>query len=256
MPEQVSEADAAPLTESGIAVVSNVAIRPVGIVASSWDGEGDVEWLAGEPAILGIRSELAPKRCRVTIGGDVYFLEWTPGEAELLFSLRGLSVGTHVADVCLLGDGERQMTSGSLVITIRDPQIRPEGASVGEGIRLLVTPARPTLSELWDERAHSSIDGPAGAEADIDVSLRGEHGAPIADLKRSIHLPLDENAWTALAKAIRADHRFSDAYDDAEACVVTVAREGVGFATLTCDRGFQPLRWRFARRHDGHVAAP
>ncbi|RYP84339.1 hypothetical protein EKO23_15995 [Nocardioides guangzhouensis] len=255
VPEQVSEADAALLMESGIALVSNVAIRPVGIVASSWDGEGDVEWLAGEPAILGIRSDLAPRRCRVTIGGAVYFLDWTPGESEMLFSLQGLEVGTHVASVCLLGDGERQLTSGSLVITIRDPQIRPEGAAIGEGIRLLAAPARPTLSELWDDRAHISIDGPTGAEAEITVSLRGHDGVPIADVKRSIHLPLDETTWTALAKGIRTDQRFSDAYDDAEVCVLTVAREGVGFATLTCDRGFQPLRWRFTRAHDGQVVA-
>lgn len=255
MPEQVSEADAALLKESGIAVVSNVAIRPIGIVASSWDGEGDVEWLAGEPAILGVRSDLAPKRCRVTIGGAVYFLDWTPGETEMIFSLQGLEVGTHFANVSLLGDGERQLTTGSLVITIRDPQVRPEGAAIGGGIRMLASPARPTLSELWDDRAHISIDGPTGAAAEIAVSLRGNDGVRLADLKRSIHLPLDENAWAALAKGIRGDPRFSDAYDDAEACVVTVAREGVGFATLTCDRGFQPLRWRFARAHDGRVVA-
>jgi hypothetical protein len=255
VPEQVSEADAALLTESGIAVVSNVAIRPVGIVASSWDGEGDAEWLAGEPAILGIRSDLAPKRCRLTISDAVYFLDWMPGEPEMLFSLQGLEVGTHVANVCLLGDGERQLTTGSLMITIRDPQIRPEGAAIGEGIRLLASPARPTMSELWGDRAHISIDGPTGAEAQVTVSLRCHDGGRIDDLKRSIRLPLDENAWAALAKGIRADHRFSDAYDNAEACVVTVAREGVGFATLTCDRGFQPLRWRFVRAHDGQVIA-
>lgn len=255
VPEQVSEKDAATLTAGGIAVLTHVAIRPVGIVASAWDGEGEAEWIAGEPAILGIRSELAPQRCRLTIGGDVYFLEWPAGQSELVFSLQGLSVGTHIASVSLLGDDDRPMTVGSLVITIRDPQIRPEGAAVGEGIRLLATPARPTLSELWDDRAHLVIDGPAGAEADIEVSLRGEQGQSIADLRRSTHLPLDEEAWTTLAKAIRKDHRFSDAYDDAESCVITVARAGVGFATLTCERGFQPLRWRFARNHDGHVHA-
>jgi hypothetical protein len=255
VPEQLSEAEAAALTGSGVAVVSHVAIRPVGIVASSWDGEGDVEWPAGEPAILGVRSDLGPQRCRLTIDGGVYFLGWSPGEVELLFSLQGLAVGSHVASVCLLGDGDRQLAAGSLVITIRDPLVRPEGASIGEGIRLLASPARPSLSELWDGRAHLSIDGPAGAEAEIVVSLRGQDGLAIADLKRSIHLPLDEAAWMARAKGIRKDQHFSDAYDEAESCVISVAREGIGFATLTCERGFQPLRWRFARDHNGHIVA-
>lgn len=255
VPEQLSEAEAALLTASGVAVVSHVAIRPVGIVASSWDGEGDVEWLAGERAILGIRSDYAPRRCRLTIDGGVYFLDWAPGEVELVLSLQGLAVGSHVATVCLLGHDDRQLTAGSIVITIRDPQIRTEGASIGEGIRLLASPARPSLSELWDERALLSIDGPGGADAEIEVSLRGEDALPIAELKRSIRLPLDDDAWTALAKGIRRDQRFSDAYDDAESCVVSVARDGIGFATLTCERGFQPLRWRLARDHDGHVVA-
>ncbi|WP_146082435.1 MULTISPECIES: hypothetical protein [unclassified Rathayibacter] len=255
VPEQVSEKDAAALTAGGLAVITNVAIRPVGIVASAWDGEGEAEWIAGEPAILGIRSELVPRRCRLTIGGDVYFLEWPAEEAELLFSVQGLGVGTHVASVALLGNDDRPMTVGSLVITIRDPQIRPEGAAAGEGIRMLATPARPTLTELWDERAHIVIDGPAGAEADIEVRLRGERGQRIADLRRPVRLPLDEEAWISLARAIRKDRRFNDAYDDAESCVITVARAGVGFATLTCERGFQPLRWRFTRGHDGQVYA-
>lgn len=255
VPEQLSETEAALLTASGVAVVSHVAIRPVGIVASSWDGEGDVEWLAGEHAILGIRSDQAPKRCRLTIDGVVYFLDWAPDEIELVLSLQGLAVGSHVASVCLLGEDDRQLAAGSIVITIRDPQIRPEGASIGEGIRLLVSPARPSLSELWDERALLSIDGPTGADAEIEVILRGEDGLPVAELKRSIHLPLDEDAWTALAKGIRKDQRFSDAYDEAESCVVSVVRDGIGFATLTCERGFRPLRWRFARDHHGHVVA-
>lgn len=255
VPGQVTESDVAALDASGVAVISHIAIRPVGIIASSWDGEGEVEWLAGEPAILGIRSDLAPRRCRLTVGEDVYFLEWPAGETELLFSLQGLIVGTHVANMSLLGNEDQPLTAGSLVITIRDPQVRPEGASIGEGIRVLASPARPTLSELWDERAHLTVDGPAGADADVEVLLRGEDGSPIASLRRSARLPIDVDAWTQLARNIRKDPSFRDAYDDAESCVVAIGRDGVGFATLSCERGYRPLRWRFAREHDGHVVA-
>jgi hypothetical protein len=77
----------------------------------------------------------------------------------------------------------------------------------------------------------------------------------VADLHRTVRLPLEEVIWGTTAKSIREDQRFADAYDAAESCSVTVTREGVGFATLTCERGFQPLRWRFTREHDGQVAA-
>lgn len=255
VPPQLSESDEAALLTAGLSVISHVAIRPVGIVASAWDGEGEVEWLAGEPAMLGIRSDLVPRRARVVIAGIVYFLEWTAGEAELLFKLEGLSVGAHEFSVALLGDGDRQLASGSLVVTIRDPQVRPEGAATGEGIRLLASPHRPTMAELWDERAVITVDGPTCTEADLRVTLLDDRGRSLANLRRSVRLPLEENDWRLVAKSVRTDQRFADAYDSSESCVVSVVRDGIGFATLTCERGFQPLRWRFARDHDGQVRA-
>ncbi|MGW5364454.1 hypothetical protein [Actinopolymorpha pittospori] len=255
VPPQLSESEEAALSAAGLAVVSHVAIRPVGLVASAWDGEGEVEWLAGEPAMLGIRSDLLPNRCLVTVDGTVYFLDWPADEAELLLGLEGLAVGTHELSAALLGDGDRQIAAGSLIITIRDPQVRPEGASIGEGIRLLAIPARPTLSDLWDGRAVVTIDGPPGTEADLRVTLRDGRGEPLAGLRRTVTLPLAEEGWRATAKSVRADQRFNDAYDAAESCSATIARDGVGFATLSCERGFQPLRWRFSRKHDGNVVA-
>ncbi|MBK7721752.1 MAG: hypothetical protein IPI32_05860 [Austwickia sp.] len=255
VPPQLSESEEAALLTAGLSVVSHVAIRPVGIVASAWDGEGEVEWLAGEPAMLGIRSDLVPKRARVVIAGSVYFLEWTAGEAELLFTLESLPVGTHELTAALLGEGDRQLAWGSLVVTIRDPQVRPEGASIGEGIRMLATPNRPSMAELWDDRAVITVDGPFGTEADLRVTLLEERSQSIAELKRSMPLPLEEADWRLVAKTVRTDQRFTDAYDSADSCVVSVVRDGVGFARLTCERGFQPLRWRFARNHDGRVTA-
>ncbi|MFD0970070.1 hypothetical protein [Plantactinospora endophytica] len=255
IPEQISESDAAALRNSGITVMSHVDIRPVGVVASAWDGDGDVEWLVGEPAMVGVSSDLLPQRCRVSVDGATYFLDWSPGEMELLFSLEGLAVGTHDLSAVLLGEGGRKLAAGSLDITIRDPQVRGEGASVGEGIRMLAAPARPTLSELWDERATVTIDGPAGASAELLIQLRASDDKVVAALKRSIRLPVDEGSWKAMAKSIRTDRRFSHAYDQSESCVVSVRQDGVGFATLTCERGFQPLRWHFTRSHDDHIVA-
>lgn len=255
VPPRLSEREEGDLVAADLAIVSNVAIRPVGIVASVWDGEGEVEWLAGEPAMLGIRSDLVPRKARIVADGAVDFLEWTPGEPELLFALKGLSVGTHELEVTLLGDGDRRMASGSLVVTVRDPQVRPEGAAMGEGIRLLAAPARPTLAELWDGPAIVTIDGPVGAEVDLRVALLDGQGVTLAELRRPVCVPVGEEEWHATVRAIRASSEFSGAYDMSESCVVTVARDGVGFATLTCERGFQPLRWRFTRSRDGEALA-
>lgn len=256
LPNQISEEDAAALRGSGVAVVSHVVIRPVGVVPSAWDGEGEVEWLAGEPVTLGVHSDLLPERCRMIVNGTPYFLDWSSGDTELLFALQDLAIGTHELNVALLGEGDRQLAVGELVITIRDPQVRPESATIGEGIRMLPAPARPTLGELWDESAVLAIDGPPGADADLHVTLQDRDGNGMAELRRTIQLPVEEDSWKAIVRWIRASRRFTDAYDGAaESCVVTVSRHGVGFASLTCEREFQPLRWRFERPNHGQVVA-
>ncbi|MHA7861535.1 hypothetical protein ACX1DX_09220 [Tessaracoccus sp. Y36] len=255
VPPQLCDDEEAALLAAGISVVSHVGIRPVGLVASSWDGEGEVEWLAGEPAMLGVRSDLVPNRARVVVGGSPYVFDWAPGEAELLFTLEGLSVGSHQLDVTLLDEADRSLASGTLVATIRDPRVRPEGGAAGEGIRLLATPNRPTMAELWDQRAVVTVDGPLGAEVELNVNLLSGDNEPLAGLRRTVRLPVEEADWRLAAKSIRTDARFTGAYDGAESCVVTVVRDGIGFATLTCERGFQPLRWRFTRNHDGQVLA-
>ncbi|GEL96113.1 hypothetical protein CCO02nite_27710 [Cellulomonas composti] len=255
VPPHLKETDEEALLATGLSVVSHVAIRPVGTVASAWDGEGEVEWVAGEPAILGIRSDLVPKRARVVVADTAYFLDWTADEPELLFTLEGLPVGTHELSVALFGNGERQLASGALVVTIRDPQVRAEGATIGEGIRMLANPARPTLAELWDERAAIAIDGPPGTGADLSVALLDDKAAPLVNLRRSVHLPLGEADWRTIARSVRTDQRFVEAYDNSESCIISVSRDGIGFATLTSERGFQPLRWRLTRSHDGDVIA-
>lgn len=255
VPEQFTDAEVALLVEQGMSTLSTVAIRPVGIVASAWDGDGAAEWLAGESAIIGIRAELTPTRCLVTVDGDPHFVAWPGRQLELILSLDGLDVGSHEIGAMLLGPDDQELTRGSLTATIRDPQIRPDNATVGEGIRMLASPARPTLAELWDERATITIGGPPETGAELIVRLRGNDGAELAVIRRKIKLSIGEEEWISCAKAIRADRLFKGSYDEAESCDLTVHRDGIGMASLTCERGFQPIRWRFAKKHDGSVAA-
>ena len=256
VPEQLAESDAATLVERGLSTSSSVLIRPVGIVASSWDGEGAAEWLAGEPAILGIRSELHPATCLISLDGELYrSIPWPEGELELVLSFTELSVGEHEVAASLVGAAGRDLTSGTLAIAVRDPQVRPENATVGEGVRMLATPARPTMVELWDEKATITVEGPANTEAELVVSLRDEWGAEKGRVPRKLALPVDGAGWRRHAQSIRNDKRFKDIYDEAESCVLTVHRDGVGMASLTCERGFQPFRWRFHAERDGSKVA-
>jgi hypothetical protein len=120
---------------------------------------------------------------------------------------------------------------------------------------MISSPARPTLTELWDERAVVNIHGPACTDAELRVTLHDNARKQFVEVRRSVRIPVDDRTWNNTAHGIRTDPKFSSFYDDAESCTVTVARDGVGLATLNCERGFQPLRWRLARAHGGRAVA-
>lgn len=255
VPKVLSGHDILTLVESGLSVISDVSVRPVGVVASSWDGEGSVEWLAGERALIAVHAQHAPQMARISINGEPCYVEWPTGETDLFLSLDGLDVGTHEIVVSLdHPDGGGRKTGGTLLATIRDPQVQDEGAGAGEGIRLRTLPAQPSLPELWDGRAVVELDGPVGTTADLKITLSGGSGFELDSHQRSLTLPVTGEDWR------RFFHRFRDElakhYDEADVAHLVVSRAGVGFATLTCERGFQGLRWVLSARHrEGGYAA-
>lgn len=258
VPQPITEADRAHLANSELATVSTASIRPVGIVASSWNGEGLAEWIAGEPAMLEIGCTLVPDKCRLTIDGKPYFASWPADDSAIVVALQDLSVGPHEVRVDLSNEDGKSLAEGSVAILIREPATRPDSADIGEGLRMRVTPARPTLTELWDasqldsgrEPASITIQGPPGTTAELVVSLTDDRGKELAEFHRRITLPMYADAWMEQAEWIRDQKQFANHYDNSEGCILSVSRGGLGFATLTCDRGFQPLRWRFSFDHD------
>lgn len=255
IPKQVAATDVEALRLLGLGVVADVIVRPVGVVASAWDGEGGMEWLAGEPGMLSIGTQLAPGSCLVTLDGRQHAVAWRSGQRECFLVLDDLNVGTHEVGITLIAASGRPLVQETVVITIRDPQVRPDTATSGEGIRVLASPARPSLSDLFDGRAVLTIDGPGGTPADVSVSLRSESGELRTEVHRTVELPLSAERWSKLVKSIRGDRKVADNYDAAESAHVVVSRAGIGFASLICDRGFKPLRWRLSRRHDGSHCA-
>lgn len=248
VPAALSDPDVEALVAAGLPVISDVSVRPVGVVASSWDGDGSVEWLAGEPALIAIHAQHSPRIARLTINGEPYCVEWPTGDSDLFLSLDDLGVGTHEIQVSL-GDPDDgwHKPGGTLLATIRDPQVQDEGAAAGEGIRLRTIPARPSLPELWDGQAVVELDGPEGTTAELRVTLCDGDGAELDSRRRSLTLPVTGDDWRRFFPKLRDD--LAKYYDEADVAHLSVSRAGVGFATLTCERGFQPLRWVLSARH-------
>lgn len=254
VPEQVSEAEAGLFTNAGISVAAGVRVRPVGLVPLGWDGEGAVEFLAGDPVLLAVRSERAPESCVLTVDdGEPQLLHWPTGDVELFLALENLGVGVHSVMVTLLSGSTETVATGALIVSVRQPNA--DGTGAGEGIRLLASPARPLLSELWGGLATLTIDGPPDTEAQLVITLKDEQDRELATVRRSVTLPLSEYGWRHIAQEDLRSSHLGDAYDEAETCDVVVSRSGIGFAALVCERGFRPLRWVISKRHNGPYEA-
>lgn len=249
VPAMLSEEDSTALVGAGISVVSDVRVRPVGVVAGRWDGDGVAEWLSGEPVLIAIHAEHSPKKLGLRINGDPYFVDWPDGESELFLSLGELAAGTHEIVVSVDPNGENPKTEGSLVAIIRDPDVHSEAGLPGEGIRLRSFPAQPSLPELWDGRALLEIDGPSDAGAELMLTLRDSRGAQLASHRQSLRLPVTSNDWQRLIARLREQPQIARHYDAADTAELAVSKAGVGFATLRCERGFQGLRWVLSKRH-------
>ena len=256
VPLSLSEDDVTALSGAGLSLVSDVRIRPVGVVPSAWDGEGSVEWLLGDPALLMIEAGRPPVTARIMINGDPYPAEWPPGETRLLIDLDGLPVGVHDVSIVLRdGSAVGREVEGKLTATVRDRHVASPGGSVGEGIRARLVPAQATLPELWNGQAALEAEGPAGESVELCITLRDAGGSELGSCLRSAELPITSATWHRVFDQVRTLAALGRHYDDADSVDISVSRACMGFASLKCERGFQGLRWAISARHEGGYLA-
>jgi|GEM_PF-901769 len=254
VPDPVPEAEQITLKNAGLSFLSNIIARPVGLVAASWDGQGDAEWIVGEPMMIGINAEQSPATCSLNIDGQPSSRPWPENTSELILNLQGLTVGEHDVSVALLRHDESVIARGSLAVVVRDTPRMQVGGTPGEGIRIRVDPTRPTLDDLWNPSTTLTVEGPAGAEVRVEVDLKDEHGDSLLTQRVSTKafLPIGSEEWRRLAVGLRKS--VANVYDDAQSCVLSVSKDGLGFAQVTAARPFRRLFWRLQKPHGGKPA--
>jgi hypothetical protein len=119
-----------------------------------------------------------------------------------------------------------------------------------EGLMISATPARPTLTELWDGKAALQINGPREMPVTLEIALRGSDRRRLASIRRQISMPFSRGQWLSLAAAEVRVGELGRCYDDAEGCLITAHHPILGTATLDCEREFTPLRWVITHEHN------
>lgn len=92
VPALIGSEDVALLRSLGLGIVIDVDVRPAGLVPGGWDGEGAAEWLAGEHAVVALRSTKAVSQCILSIDGLPHLLEWPPGNHQIFVAFSDLSI--------------------------------------------------------------------------------------------------------------------------------------------------------------------
>jgi hypothetical protein len=239
-----------------LGAVSDVEVRPAGVVPGEWDGEGAAEWLAGEVVLLAIRSNRSVAKCVLTVDGDPRYLDWSEFGNEIFAGIADLDIGTHDVQVTLLPlEVDTPVAEGQLIISMRAAHVRPSTGTIREGLMLLANPVQPTLSEVWDGRAVLELVGPSGAEVTASAILEGTKGQVLARTQFKVHLPQEPGTWRRTAsKELQGSPVLRPCYDQADALNLTFQHPALGTAQLRCDREFAPLRWVVGNDRDGPFA--
>lgn len=236
----------------GLGLVTDVVIRPAGIVPGGWDGEGAADWIAGEDIVVALSTTKSVARCVLTVDGTPHLLGWPEGEHEIFVGLTTLNIGIHDVQVSLLPvQPDEPAATGSLRVDVRPPHSRPPSGTFREGLMLLVNPAVPTLSEFWDGRAAVELMGPKGTRVSIEVSLADRRNT-LATRRFRATLPVDSPTWRRMmTHEVRKSAEIQRFFDDSEIATVTASHPGLGVAQLRCEREFAPLRWAVGRDREG-----
>lgn len=255
VPETLDATSRNVFSRLGLASSADLSIRPAGVVPADWDGEGVVEWMVGDDAILAIQSARKPSNMTVEIDGSVASVDWPDGESCIYLQLGPLPVGTHRCRFHVtFSDGSTQPAGGDLSAIIRT---RPSGgSSLGYGLRLLASPAQPYLTELWDGEAYIEAIGPAGARATATCEFRSKpEDRTLAVVSFKLALPTSKEAWLqAFRKHVRSKREVEDIYDESDLCVLSLSHPDLGTSALRLERAFTPLRWSIHSDRNGATA--
>lgn len=252
VPDTVGPADLQSLREIGAGIVTQVEVRPVGMVPAHWDGEGRAEWLVDENPTIAISSEQAAEHCIVTTDGVPTLVEWPTASSDLFIGFGDLPAGRHEVVVALLLAGRTETAiQGRIELVMRPPHVRPPAGTMREGLMILATPVTPTLPEIWDETAYLELRGPIDARVDLRFDLLERDGTSLTTMTIRAALPVDSSQWRRLVGE-KLRKPFAGWYDRADRITVVASHSALGSVSLTAERPFEPLRWAL-RRSDGEA---
>ena len=239
----------AALSAVGVNVASALTVWPAGVVPASDDGSGSVEWLVGDPAVVGLSSDASVVELSLALdGGPSWSLGTLDPGGSAFVSLGELAPGTHALRAeALIDDGaDGSVAEGELHVRVRERSPWSAGESLAAPLHVRVTPPQPDLDELWTGGVSVEAWGPHAAPLRLCVDFLESTDAPPFEETSlpSLRLPVTERAWEDhLTKHLLSKEKLTALAERAGLVRLHLDAGPIGATTLDAHRHHRPLRW-------------
>ena len=260
LPTNLSAREIESLECFGLSVQCDLRVRPTGIPARRWDGEGHSEWLTTEKPILGILCNQPVDRFTISLNEeDKQEISPSSQEEPIFVQLPCLSEGFHRLQISAELESASISTSkleGNLELVVRKPKPWIPGTALHSGLVVLKDPIDPTLEQLLQNKISINILGPASRTIKCRITFFGDKGEnPLhKETLREINLPLNPKKWIDYFSVLCNNKKLKEKLELSSACLVEFLGGELGTFKFLTERQFTPLRWVLSRQGKNYGA--
>lgn len=253
VPEVVPTFDQEMIRRSGLSLSEGLWARPIGSLSTYTDSESSFAWsLPNRPMIqLGSDFEVSSVQLEFSRPSGEPVSNCTVQKLPAIVDLGKLDPSNFVLDVRAYRHGSSRVTSETYYIGILAADTEERAASVAAPFLMDISPARPSLEDVWEGRTAINIYAPKGTSAEFRVELAIRERTLPHVYTRRIALPCDEEHWTQYLKSVKHDKALRNALDAATKCSIEIDCGPLGHGELSLDRQPNPIRWVSREQNSG-----
>lgn len=245
VPDVITKIFQEQLNHLSISTSSEIQVAPVGIPARNWDDSGTAEWLSTDNPLIRISATFEVEGIILNLVGPTSNkLELTESRSwPLLVDLERLDPGVYNLHVLVSRPQLPAPTFGRLQFTIREPKPWTGSFPIATPFSAHISPAAPTMEDLWEEKATVELSGPPDRKAEGSLAFYRNSTNIYEDSFGPLNLPCSRQQWLEHWRALTANKCVENAYDASSECELTISCEELGNFRVRAIRDPKPVRW-------------
>lgn len=241
------------IRRAGIVLSEGLWVRPVGCLTLECDSDSTFEWILPNRPMIQIEADFEVSTIELTImkfSGEV-LSTFTDRTLPLFVDLGLLDSGEFRLEVKAHRHTSTRTISEAYIVRLIERDMDEQAASIAAPFLVDVSPAKPSLEEIWDGKATINIYAPRETTADLRLQFWiGARKAP-QSFARKTPLPCAEDTWAEYLNIFKRDKHLRNACDAATKCVIGIDCGSLGHHELNLERQPSPIRWVSKEQNSG-----